>query len=182
MAGRRSVSINIIYCCNRGSSMIRKRIGGRGLCGSSFIKSVMDAYNDYRMELGILDVYVYEVPGKSVKATAMIILKGGLAPVTLTIYCMANESIIALMDVSNKVNMQCNGNSTHITIDLYQPPEEAQLCITDKGKYMLAAAHEFNEDKTYLMKIINGHMDSILMASLIKELMDIYASLASSPP
>lgn len=159
--------------------MMKNQIGNQGSCSSSFIKSVMDAYNEYRAELGILDVYVYDVPGKSVKATAMVILKGRNTPVTLTIYCMANKSVIALMDVSNKINMQCNDNLTHITIDLYQPPEEIQLCITNKGKYMLAATHEFNEDKTYLMKIINDHMNSILMASLIKELMNIYESLTS---
>ncbi len=40
----------------------------------------MDAYNDYKVDLKIIDVYVYDTPGKSVRATAMIIIKRETPP------------------------------------------------------------------------------------------------------
>lgn len=137
----------------------------------------MDLYNDYKVDLKIIDVYVYDTPGKNIRATAMIIIKRE-TPKTLIMYYLANRSIMALIDVSNLIPFIHEGQTTYITMDLYKPPEEVQLRIINKGGNTFAFTHELNEDKAYLIKTSNKCDDSLAIASMIKEIMDSYDELA----
>lgn len=158
----------------RASQMIARRPSDDG--STRFVRAVMDAYNDYKVDLKIIDVYVYDTPGKSVRATAMIIIKRE-TPKTLIMYYLANRSIIALIDVSNLIPTDHEGLTTYITVDLYKPPEEVRLRIINKGRNTFAFTHEMNEDKAYLIKTSNQYDDSLAIASIIKEIMDSYDEL-----
>lgn len=101
---------------------------------SRFVRIFLDIYGSYRGKWGIIDVYAYKTPGKAVKAFSSLIININGTPRTINAYLLYNGDVVLVSDVTPRYvgKVKCGGQLVKITVDIYLPPEEYTLCISER--------------------------------------------------
>ncbi|MGC9135942.1 hypothetical protein [Caldivirga sp.] len=149
-----------------------------------FIEAFLAIYRDYKGKWGIMDVYAYRTQGKSTKAFASLIINIRGNPRTINAYLFSTGKVMIVTDVTpvfrGKVN--CTGSFTRATVDMYLPPEEYNLCISEgingSRGILLALTKDYGEERVMLYSEVDqGSLNYNSLVKVLGEVKDILHKL-----